>query len=69
MRLDGLTYKAIAQKVGISRQRVQQLLSPQRRDDNIIKFKVLHPQASLRAMARIFKLSHTRIADILREKQ
>lgn len=36
LRLEGLTYKAIADKVGLSRQRIQQLLSPPTEIRNIV---------------------------------
>ena len=37
-----------------------------RRNKNIRYYKVLHPDTSLRAMGRIFKLSHEQIRKILK---
>ncbi len=38
-----------------------------RREENIKAYKRDHPKVSLRSMGKIFKLSHTWIAKILKE--
>ncbi len=132
LRLDGFTYADIARKAGISRQRVQKILSPPReirmfvvnkysgqcancgihtgfsghlhhngdcdeesymdienlqllcischrgkhinlekkyRDTNLIRYRQQHPDITVRALAAIFKISKSRVHQILKKEQ